>query len=221
MITTEEIATKVYAMLQASEVKNMVQREDFFERVWELVAEIPYGRVVTYGQLADMLAVSDKTVSKWETGKGLPDIGIIKELAEALQVSIAELLTGDVVKNENTSGNMKKMSFYVCPICANVIQSVGEGAFCCCGITLPRLEEEEKDDIHMPQVEVMDGEFHVFLEHEMTKEHYISFFAYVTSNYAQFVKLYPEQNAECRFTRRGHGAVYAYCNRHGLYKVLV
>lgn len=124
-------------------------------------------------------------------------------MAEALQVSIAELLTGDVVKNENTSGNMKKMSFYVCPICANVIQSVGEGAFCCCGITLPRLEEEEKDDIHMPQVEVMDGEFHVFLEHEMTKEHYISFFAYVTSNYAQFVKLYPEQNAECRFTRRG------------------
>ena len=84
-----------------------------------------------------------------------------------------------------------------------------------------RLEEEEKDDIHMPQVEVMDGEFHVFLEHEMNKEHYISFFAYVTSNYAQFVKLYPEQNAECRFTRRGHGAVYAYCNRHGLYKVLV
>ena len=90
-------------------------------------------------------------------------------MAEALQVSIAELLTGDVVKNENISGNMKKMSFYVCPICANVIQSVGEGAFCCCGITLPRLEEEEKDDIHMPQVEVMDGEFHVFLEHEMTK----------------------------------------------------
>ena len=176
---------------------------------------------ITQKQLADMLAVSDKTVSKWETGKGLPDIGIIKELAEALQVSIAELLTGDVVKNENTSGNMKKMSFYVCPICANVIQSVGEGAFCCCGITLPRLEEEEKDDIHMPQVEVMDGEFHVFLEHEMTKEHYISFFAYVTSNYAQFVKLYPEQNAECRFTRRGHGAVYAYCNRHGLSKVLV
>lgn len=176
---------------------------------------------ITQKQLADMLAVSDKTVSKWETDKGLPDIGIIKELAEALQVSIAELLTGDVVKNENISGNMKKMSFYVCPICANVIQSVGEGAFCCCGITLPRLEEEEKDDIHMPQVEVMDGEFHVFLEHEMTKEHYISFFAYVTSNYAQFVKLYPEQNAECRFTRRGHGAVYAYCNRHGLYKVLV
>ena len=33
----------------------MVQREDFFERVWELVAEIPYGRVATYGQLADML----------------------------------------------------------------------------------------------------------------------------------------------------------------------
>lgn len=71
---------------------------------------------ITQKQLADMLAVSDKTVSKWETGKGLPDIGIIKELAEALQVSIAELLTGDVVKNENTSGNMKKMSFYVCPI---------------------------------------------------------------------------------------------------------
>ena len=176
---------------------------------------------ITQRQLADILSVSDKTISKWETDKGLPDIGIVGELAEALGVSIAELLTGDVVTNENRAGNIRKICFYVCPICGNVIQAVGEGSFNCCGISLPKLETEEQDDRHRLAVEIMDGEYYVSMEHEMAKEHYISFFSYATSGGVQFVKLYPEQTAECRFTKRGHGSIYAYCNRHGLYEVRV
>lgn len=62
------------------------------------------------------------------TGKGLPDIGIIEELAKALGVSIGELLTGEYRENENMSGNMKKVQFYICPICGNIITSVGAGS---------------------------------------------------------------------------------------------
>lgn len=59
------------------------------------------------------------------------------------------------------------------------------------------------------------------MNHEMTKEHYLSFFAHVNGNQVQLIKLYPEQEAECRFTKRGHGIVYAYCNRDGLVRKLV
>lgn len=183
------------------------------------IRELRKKKNLTQKQLADILLVSDKTISKWETDKGIPDIGIIEELAGALGVSIAELLNGNVADNKNRSANLKKMCFYVCPLCGNVIQSVGHGAYSCCGITLPILDIEEQDDKHTINVEIIDGEYYVSMSHDMTKEHYISFFTYVTSNYKQLVKLYPEQNAECRFTKRGHGFIYAYCNRHGLFRV--
>ena len=174
---------------------------------------------ITQKQLADQLSISDKTVSKWETGRGLPDISILPELAQALHVSLTELLSGNIARNGNLSGNLRRMGFYVCPVCGNVIQSVGEGVFTCCGVTLPKLEAEDGSDLI--RVEWMDGEQYVTLEHPMTKGHFISFLAYVTTDRVYFQKLYPEQEAEARFPRRGHGTVFAYCNRHGLFSVRV
>lgn len=55
----------------------------------------------------------------------------------------------------------------------------------------------------------------------MTKEHYISFIAYVTNDRSEIVKLYPEQTIEVRFLRRGKGIIYAYCNKDGLIKKYV
>lgn len=173
---------------------------------------------MTQRQLADCLKVSDKTISKWETGKGLPDIGIIPELANALGVSITELFTGECADNRNRSANMRKSVFYLCPVCGNIIQSVGSGTYSCCGIVLPELEIEDTDQDHSIHVEVIDNEYYVSLEHEMTKNHFLSFMVYVTTNMVQLVKLYPEQNAEARFPKRGHGFLYIYCNRHGLYR---
>lgn len=181
------------------------------------IRELREKKSFTQKQLADLINVSDKTISKWETGKGLPDIGIITELASSLGISLAELLTGEYAENKNRSSNMKKLSFYVCPICGNIIQSVGEGSYNCCGILLPKLETEEKDIHHEIQIEIVDNEYYVSINHEMSKNHYISFIVYITSNYVEMVKLYPEQNGEARFARRGHGLIYAYCNRHGLY----
>lgn len=172
---------------------------------------------MTQSELADRIAVGNKAVSKWENGRGMPDISILPDLARELQISIPELLADQVISNSNHAANMKKLHFYVCPICGNVIQSIGEGAFSCHGILLPQAEPEEADEVHHFQVEVIEHEYHVSMQHPMDKNHYISFLAYVTTDQVQMKKLYPEQAAECRFTRYGHGYLYAYCNRHGLY----
>lgn len=173
---------------------------------------------ITQKELAEIINVSDKTISKWETNKGLPDIGIIEELAKALRVSLPELLTGDLKTNENVSGNMKKLQFYVCPICGNIITAVGEGHFSCCGITLPKQEPESMDEMHSILVETIDDEYSITMQHPMNKEHYVSFIAYVTSGSVEIMKLYPEQDISIRFRKKGHGILYAYCNRHGLFK---
>ncbi|MBQ3587261.1 MAG: helix-turn-helix domain-containing protein [Oscillospiraceae bacterium] len=171
---------------------------------------------LTQKQLGEILNISDKTVSKWETDKGLPDICLVEELAAALGVSIAELFAGEKQTNSNRSANMRRTKFYVCPVCGNIIASVGKGSFSCCGITLPALEAEEDDD-HIINIEIVDDEYHVFSSHPMTKKHYISFIAYVTGSTTEIVKLYPEQDISVRLRKKGHGRIYMYCCRHGLY----
>lgn len=182
------------------------------------IKELREKRTMTQKELAERICVSDRTISKWETEKGLPDIAIIEDLARVLGTSVAELLTGDLRINENRSGNMKKLNFYVCPICGNIITSVGEGSFSCCGVTLPRLEAEECEADHWICLEEIEREYYVTLKHPMSKEHYISFLAYVTAGSVEIVKLYPEQDVSVRFRKKGHGTFYAFCNRHGLFR---
>ena len=185
------------------------------------IKELREKRRIPQKELSDKIGVSDKTVSKWETSKGLPDIGIIEELARALGVSIAELLTGELRENGNQSANMRKMCFYVCPVCGNIITSVGHGAFSCCGIVLPEVEAEKHGEDHCICVETVDNEYCITMSHPMDKGHYISFIAYVTTDGLDLVKLYPEQGISVRFRKKGHGMVYGYCNRHGMFKVMV
>lgn len=173
---------------------------------------------ITQQQLADMIGVSCKTVSKWETAKGLPDITLIEPLSGALGVSVMELMSGDTVINKNISSNMLRSRFYVCPVCGNVIRSTGEAVVSCCGITLPPLEAEEADELHEISIEKVEDEYFVSVNHDMTKTHFISFIAHITTDRVQFQKLYPEGNAENRFSLRGRGYLYIYCNRHGLMK---
>ena len=173
---------------------------------------------MTQAELAEMIGVTDKAVSKWETAKGLPDISPLEPLAAALGASLPELINGSRIINKNRCGNMLRTKFYVCPVCGNVIHSTGETVACCCGITLPALEAEEADEEHALTVENVEDEYFVSVRHEMTKEHYISFIAWVTGDRLQLVRLYPEGNAETRLQRRGRGELYYYCNRHGLFK---
>lgn len=176
---------------------------------------------LTQKQLAEKLMVTDKAVSKWETGRGFPDVSLLTELAGALSVSVPELLTGDVAANQNVSANMKRSKFYVCPICGNVIHAMGEGAFSCCGLRLPPLEEEVPDGEHRITVETVEDELFLSLAHPMEKGHFISFAAYVSDSELQLKKLYPEQAAEFRFRRMGPGKLFVCCNRHGLFRQTV
>lgn len=174
------------------------------------------GAGLTQRQLAERIGVTDKAVSKWETGRGLPDVTLVEPIARALGVSVAELLSGEQIVNVNRAGNLLRSRFFVCPLCGNVIHATGETSLSCCGIALPAQEAEEPDDDHAITAEVADGEVYLTARHPMTKDHFVSFLAYVTTDQVFFRKLYPEQTADARFPYRGPGILYAYCNRNGL-----
>ena len=175
-------------------------------------------RNMTQAELAEKIGVSSKTISKWETARGLPDISLLQPLAQALGISVIELMNGEPVINRNVSANLLRSRFYVCPLCGNVIHSFGSTLVSCCGITLPALEAEDADDDHAMTLENVEDEHFITIHHPMTKEHYISFVAYLTSDRLQLVKLYPEGNAQTRLQLRGTGQLFYFCNRHGLYR---
>ena len=175
-------------------------------------------RGMTQAELADKIGVSSKTVSKWETAKGLPDITLLQPLAQALGISVIELMNGEPIANRNISANLLRSKFYVCPICGNAIHAMGNALVSCCGVTLPALEAEEMDEGHAVSIEQVEDEHFLTIRHPMTKEHFISFAAFVTCDRIQMVKLYPEGNPETRMQLRGRGCLYWYCNRHGLFR---
>ena len=182
------------------------------------IKQLRENRNLTQSALADRIGVSSKTVSKWETARGLPDITLLQPLAQALGISVMELMNGEPIVNRNVSANLLRSRFYVCPLCGNILHSTGNALISCCGITLPPLEAEEMDDDHTVTTETVEDEHFVTVHHPMTKEHYISFLAFVTTDRIQLVKLYPEGNAETRLQMRGMGYLYYYCNRHGLFR---
>ena len=182
-----------------------------------VIKELREKNNLTQMELAQKLNVSDKSVSKWETGKGYPDITLLEPIAKVFRVSITELLSGHTVSNLNISANMIKSNFYVCPVCGNVIHSMGEAVVSCHGIQLLPEEKEISDEGHKILIECIEDEYFVQIEHDMTKNHYISFIAAVSSDRIQFVKLYPEGSAEARFKLSGVKQIYVFCNRDGLY----
>lgn len=174
-------------------------------------------RGLTQQQLAERISVSDKAVSKWETGRGYPDISLIEPLAKALGISVIELFSGRDVVNQNRAAHMPRMKLYVCPICGNVVQSTGEAVVSCCGLVLPALEAEPEEDAHRLHMERVEDEWYVRVDHEMSKSHYISFLMAVRDDGVEVTKLYPEGEASARFKIRGTRSVLYYCNRHGLF----
>ena len=186
-----------------------------------MIKQLREKRGLTQLQLAERMNVSDKAVSKWETGRGYPDITLIEPLAKVLGVSVIELFSGESVINTNKKADLRRMKFYVCPVCGNVISSTGEAVVSCCGITLPVLEAEPAEGDHLIQVEPVEDEYYVTVPHEMEKDHYISFIAAVCDDDFEIRKLYPEWDASARFKINRTDKVYCYCNRHGLFELSV
>ena len=183
-----------------------------------IIKQLREGKGMTQAQLAARLQVSDKAVSRWETAKGYPDITLIEPLAQALDISVMELLSGDWVTNANRAGNLLRSKWYVCPICGNILHSTGAAVVSCCGLTLPPLEAELPDGDHAITVEPVEDEYYVTVDHPMEKGHFLSFLAGVSDEGVQLVKLYPEGSGAARLKLRRMKWVYAYCNRHGLFR---
>ncbi len=186
-----------------------------------VIRELREKKGLTQAELAERLYVSDKTISKWENGKGYPDITLLEAIAGAFGISVTELLAGKAVENANVSANMLRSKFYVCPVCGNVLHSMGEAAISCHGVMLAPLQAEETDEHHMILIEGVEDEYFIRIEHEMTKQHYISFVAALRPDGIELVKLYPEGNAQTRVKMRGVKRICFYCNRDGLFSVNV
>lgn len=184
-----------------------------------MIKELREKKQLTQIQLAEKLNISDKTISKWETAKGYPDISLLEPLAKVLGVSVTELVMGNTINNVNVSANMMRSKFYVCPVCGNIIHSMGDAVIQCHGILLTPCQTEETDENHMIFVERVEDEYYIRIDHDMTKQHYISFVAALSTDKIQMVKLYPEGNAEARVQMKGVKKIVFYCNQDGLFSL--
>ena len=114
-------------------------------------------------------------------------------------------------------GNMKKIKFYVCPNCGNVIAFTTEAEICCCGRKLSPLKPAPSDSAHLLKVQTVENDFYLTSPHEMSKQHYLWFIAYVCCDRVLLVRLYPEQSGEVRFPRMYGGKLFCCCSRDGLW----
>ena len=188
------------------------------EKIGKLILSLRKERNMTQKQLGDELNVSDKTISKWERGLGCPDISLLHELSSVLNVNIEKILLGDLKPNSVDGGNMKKVKFYLCPVCKNVITATGEAEVSCCGRRLNTMTAKPADGEHRLNIEISDGDYYITFGHEMSKTHFISFIAYVSYDRILFVKLYPEQNGEVRMPKMRGGRFVFGCSQHGLWE---
>lgn len=186
-------------------------------KIGKLIFSLRKEQRLTQKQLADRINISDRTISKWERGLGCPDVSLLHELSDALNVNVEKILTGDLETNGADGGNMKRIKFYVCPTCGNILTATGEAEISCCGRKLNALLPKPSDEEHRLHVETVEDDYYITFSHEMEKSHYLNFIAYVSYDRFLFIRLYPEQGSEARLPKLTGGKFYFGCSRHGLW----
>ncbi len=186
-------------------------------KVGQVILQLRKEKGLTQQQVADILRISNKTVSKWECGLGCPDVSLWQELSELLGADILKILEGELKQNKLNIGKIDQVQFYVCPICRNILISTGKADITCCSRVLqPQVAQRLPDEMEI-SIERMDADFYITFQHEMTKEHFIAFVAFAKNDQVVLNRLYPEQTAATRMPHMGHGNLYLYCVSHGLY----
>lgn len=186
-------------------------------KIGKLIRSLRQRQNMTQLELAELIGVSDKAVSKWERGCGAPDLSLLPKLSQALTVDVDALLRGDLEENEMTNGNLKKLKFYCCPDCKNLLFSTDDAEISCCGKKLKPMLFQKADGNNDLTVEASDGEWYITSGHEMHREHYISFVAFLTGDTFIVRKQYPEWGLETRLPLFAHGTLLWYCTRDGLF----
>ncbi len=190
-------------------------------KIGDLIRVMRLEHHMTQKQLADKMNISDKAVSKWERGLGLPDISLIAELARLLDLDMQNLLVGDLRPNDFVNGNMKNTKIYVCPVCHNITFCTGTAMVSCCGKKLKEQIAKKAAEEDKLSVQVVEKDWYITTSHPMTKDHYISFVAFVTGDRIQIIKQYPEWNLGVHIPIEGHGMLVWYCTEHGLYSQML
>ena len=186
-------------------------------KIGKLIRALRKDQGLTQRQLAAAMNISEQAVSKWERGLGFPDVSLLPELSEVLGVSPETVLSGEMDANDLVGGNMKKLKFYVCPTCGNLIIATAEAAVSCCGKKLRPMELQKAGAEEKLKVELIEQDYFITTDHEMTKDHYITFVALLTGDSLMLRKLDPEWNLQTRIPRFGHGMLVWNCSRHGLF----
>ncbi len=183
-----------------------------------LICKLRKEKGLTQQQLATQIGVSDKAVSKWERGLGCPEVSLLPQVAGALGVDMETLLAGTLDENERSGGNMKKLCFYVCPGCGNVLTAATEASVSCCGKRLKPLVPKQASEDERLQVELVENEFYITSGHPMEREHHIAFVALLTGDALHLRRQYPEWDLQARIPRLAHGRLLWYCTQHGLFE---
>ena len=185
--------------------------------VGENITELRKEKGMTQLQLAERLHISDKTVSKWERGLGCPEVSLLSELSNIFHVDLSEMLQGQLSTNRILGGNMKRSKIYVCQNCGNLITALTDTSISCCGKRLLPLELKKAEDAEKLSVERIEHDYFISTDHEMTKEHYISFVALITGDTVMMRKQYPEWNLQVRIPMFARGRLVWHCTQHGLF----
>ena len=191
------------------------------DKVGNIIKTLRLEKNYTQKQLADKMNISDKTISKWERGLGAPDLSLLSELSEILEVDIKKLLDGDLIQNSFVGGNMKNSKYYVCPTCGNISLCTGNATVSCCGRVLKEQEMKKALDEEKLSVEEIENEWFISSNHPMTKDEYISFIAFATGDRIQIIKQYPEWNLQVRIPKKGRGKLTWFSTKNGLFYQLI
>lgn len=186
------------------------------EKAGEQIRRLRLEKNLTQKELAEKLGISDKTVSKWECGGGLPDTEFWPALSELLSVPVETILQGEVRENPSVTGNLKKAFWYVCPLCGNLILSTGVASITCCDRKLSALIPQKAEPEQRLKAERVEDEWFITSSHPMTKTEYISFLAVALDDQLQILKQYPEWDIQARIRLRRRGTLLWYSTRDGL-----
>lgn len=190
-------------------------------KIGQLICSLRKEMGLTQLQLAEQMHISDKTISKWERGSGCPDVALLGQLAGIFNVELEKLLSGELKTNAPMSGDMKKMSFYICPDCGNMLTSMAESSISCCGKKLKPLTPQKAANEERLSVEIIENDFFITSSHPMTREHHITFVALLGGDSIMVRKQYPEWDLQVRIPVFAHGKLLWYCTNHGLFYQVV
>jgi len=186
------------------------------EKIGALIRLMRKEKGLTQKELAEILSVSDKTVSKWERGKGIPDISIMLSLSNIFGIEIEKMLEGEIRNSDFIVGNMENAMYYVCPQCGNIITCINEISVSCCGRRVERLVPKEAVSYDSLRLIKADLGYELSNKHPMTRDDHISFISVIAEDRHHLIKTFPEWDERYHISCFEEGTIMWYSKRDGL-----